>query len=206
MRQNKTRVLGLTGSIASGKSTASHFFREQGYQIVDCDEVARTLTDEKEIIGRIAETFGRDILLSSGKIDRKKLGSIVFSHEAEKQKLDNLLKCPLREAILGAIKEAVTFSTKDFIILDCPLLFESGLDKVCDRTLCIHISRDLQLKRLMERNQIDKEFAELMISAQLSSDDKVKRADDVIENNKDISALKEEVSQFIRTVLNAKSK
>ncbi len=201
MKQSRVSVLGLTGSIASGKSTVSAVFRDEGYLIVDCDEVARKLTEKAVIVSKIAEVFGEGVLLSNGKIDRKKLGGIVFSDSREKTKLDEVLKFPLRKDILDAMRGAVLSSKKDFVVLDCPLLFESGLDAVCDVTLSIWVDRDIQIERLIKRNKIEEKLAMQMISSQLSSSEKAKRADYVIDNNSDIKTLKAEVHRFIGEVL-----
>ncbi len=189
MRQNKVSVIGVTGSIACGKSTVTEFLKANDYSVVDCDIVAKEVTNLPNVVAEIKNTFGSFVIKSDGSLDRAKLGELVFNNKDKKDLLDNLLKNYLLKAILENLELAKTRSLKNLVFLDCPLLFESGINKYCDKTVSIFTDQDIQLQRLMKRNQVSQEYAQSMIDSQFSSQQKANLADYVIENNGDIADL-----------------
>ncbi len=197
MKQNKVKVVGLTGGIASGKSTVSNYLKTKNFIVVDCDKIARSITDKDDVLDILKSEFGSEIILENGKLDRKKLKNIVFNDKSKKKTLDTLLQKPLRTSILKYLELAIFSTDRDLVFLDCPLLFESGLDKNVDINLVIDISKDLQLKRLLNRDNLDYFMAKKIIDSQMSTEEKIKKADYVLDNNKDTTNLLSQVDEFI---------
>ncbi|ADI25810.1 dephospho-CoA kinase [Geobacillus sp. C56-T3] len=178
-----TLTIGLTGGIASGKSTVSAMMRELGLPVIDADEAARAVVRPGEDAYRqIVAAFGPGILQTNGEIDRAKLGAIVFNNEEERKKLNAIVHPAVRQKML-AEKEALVRSGAKTVVLDIPLLFESGLTSWVDKVLVVYVDDDIQLRRLMERNGFTEEEARARIRAQWPLAEKMKRADAVINNN-----------------------
>ncbi|MBB6282594.1 MULTISPECIES: dephospho-CoA kinase [Geobacillus] len=176
-------TIGLTGGIASGKSTVSAMMRELGLPVIDADEAARAVVEPgEEAYRQIVAVFGPDVLQENGEIDRGKLGAIVFNNEQERKKLNAIVHPAVRRKML-AEKEALVRSGAKTVVLDIPLLFESGLTDWVDRVLVVYVDDDVQLRRLMARNGFTEEEALARIRAQWPLEEKVKRADAVIDNN-----------------------
>ncbi|PID82788.1 MAG: dephospho-CoA kinase [Clostridiales bacterium] len=201
MRQNNNLILGLTGSIASGKSTTSNYLKNKGFKIIDCDIIARELLNEKKIISLLVSKFTTSILSKDLKIDRKALSKIVFNDNSKRKLLDDLLRPYLMEKIDKEIDIVDNKIKNSIIILDCPLLFESNLDKFCDETITIDIDYKIQIERLMSRNSISKDFAKKMIYSQLSSKEKAEKSDYVITNNETLSSLCNEINSILNAII-----
>ncbi|WP_031407731.1 dephospho-CoA kinase [Geobacillus vulcani] len=178
-----TLTIGLTGGIASGKSTVSAMMRELGLPVIDADEAARAVVRPgEEAYRQIVAAFGPDIVQANGEIDRVKLGAIVFHDEEERKKLNAIVHPAVRRKML-AEKEALVRSGAKTVVLDIPLLFESGLTAWVDKILVVYVDDDVQLRRLMERNGFTEEEARARIRAQWPLAEKIKQADAVINNN-----------------------
>lgn len=175
------RVIGLTGSIACGKSTVSLTLKRLGAVIIDGDAISHELTAPGgAALSPIRHTFGDGVFSADGTLDRKALGRAVFGHPAELEKLDALMQ-PL---ILVAIREKMEqarLQDAPACVLDMPLLFEKGLDKLCDSVWCVWLPREEQLNRLILRDGLSREDAERRIASQLSSDEKAARSQVVID-------------------------
>lgn len=186
-------VIGLTGGIASGKSTVSNMLKELGIRIIDADIEARLAVQIGEpAYDQIVESFGRDILQPDGEIDRQKLGSIIF-HQSEKRLLLNQIVHPeVRKRMLNQIEEA-HLKGEEIVVLDIPLLFESKLTYMVEKTLLVYVDENIQLQRLMQRNNLSRQEAEARIHSQMPLSDKVKLADAVIDNNRTIQDTKEQL-------------
>ncbi|OKO90805.1 dephospho-CoA kinase [Geobacillus proteiniphilus] len=192
-----TLTIGLTGGIASGKSTVSAMMRELGLPVIDADEAARAVVRPGEDAYRqIVAAFGPDILQTNGEIDRAKLGAIVFNDEEERKKLNAIVHPAVRRKML-AEKEALVRSGAKTVVLDIPLLFESGLTSWVDKVLVVYVDDDIQLRRLMARNGFTEEEARARIHAQWPLAEKMKRADAVINNN----GTKEETRRQLLAIL-----
>ncbi|MDQ1144788.1 dephospho-CoA kinase [Bacillus sp. SORGH_AS 510] len=183
-------VIGLTGGIASGKSTVSNMFKEMKIPVVDADVEARLAVMKGEpAYSKIIATFGRDILLEDGEIDRQKLGAIIF-HQAEKRMLLNEIVHPeVRKRMMGQVEKAKE-SGEELIVLDIPLLFESKLTYMVEKTILVFVDYDIQLQRLIERNNLRVEDAKARIHSQMPLNEKIKLADAVIDNNGTIEQTK----------------
>ncbi|AGT33069.1 dephospho-CoA kinase [Geobacillus genomosp. 3] len=191
-------TIGLTGGIASGKSTVSAMMRELGLPVIDADEAARAVVEPgEEAYRQIVAAFGPDILQDDGSINRAKLGAIVFNDEQARKTLNAIVHPAVRRKML-AEKEAHIRSGAKTIVLDIPLLFESGLTAWVDKVLVVYVDDDVQLRRLMARNGFTKEEALARIRAQWPMAEKVKRADAVIDNNGTIEETRRQLLSILQ--------
>ncbi|WP_353854980.1 dephospho-CoA kinase [Bacillus sp. Bos-x628] len=192
-----TLVIGLTGGIASGKSTVSHMIKEQGIRLVDADEIAKEAVSKgKPALHQIVQTFGEDVLLSNGELNRQQLGSIIFSDEKKRKQLNAIVHPEVRKEMLKQRDEAVK-QNETFVVLDIPLLFESELEGLVDRIIVVYTTPELQLSRLMNRNGLHEEEALKRIHAQMPLEEKCKKADRVIENTKDLAYTRKQLQNIL---------
>ncbi|MFV0597601.1 dephospho-CoA kinase [Shewanella sp.] len=183
-------VVGLTGGIGSGKTTVANLFAEEGVDLVDADVVAREVVAKgSKGLEAIITHFGTEILTAKGELDRAKLRQRVFSDEQERQWLNQLLHPMIRQEMLFQVENA----TSDYVIMVVPLLFENGLDRLVNRTLVVDISPELQISRTVKRDNVDATQVNNIINSQCSRSEKLARADDIIDNQGEISTLKQEV-------------
>ncbi|GIN91790.1 dephospho-CoA kinase [Siminovitchia terrae] len=190
-------IVGLTGGIASGKSTVSKLLEERGFAIVDADIAARKVVEPEEKAYReIVETFGNEILLEDGSLDRARLGSIVFQNEEERKKLNGIVHPAVRKKMKDWQAEAVE-AGKQTVILDIPLLYESKLTHLVEKTIVVFVNKETQLERLMERNAFTEEEAISRIASQMPLQEKVKMADAVIDNNGSMEETERQLEQLI---------
>lgn len=177
------RIIGLTGSIACGKSNVSDALKGLGAVIVDGDVLSRELTAPGgSALPILRETFGDGIFAADGTLNRKALGALVFADDSARQQLDDVMQPMIRQLILQRIEEARAAHAQ-VCVLDMPLLFEKQLETLCDRVWCVWLPREMQLRRLMERDGYTREAAEARIQSQLSADEKAARADVVIDTS-----------------------
>lgn len=186
-------TIGLTGGIASGKSTVSQMFKEAGIVVIDADVIARKVVEVgEEAYEQIVQSFGKDILLPDKSIDRPKLGSVIFFSEEKRLLLNSIVHPAVRKQMLKE-KEDYIHNGEETIILDIPLLFESKLTALVDRTLLVYVDYETQLARLMNRNNLSKEEAEARIQSQMPLKEKIQLADSVIDNNGTIESTKNQL-------------
>ncbi|MBM6617502.1 dephospho-CoA kinase [Bacillus suaedaesalsae] len=189
-------TIGLTGGIASGKSTVSSMLRELEFPIIDADVIAREVVEVgEEAYHSIVDAFGDEIIRQDGSIDRAKLGAIVFNSEEMRKTLNSIVHPAVRKRMIE-LKETY-LSENNAVVLDIPLLFESQLTYMVDKTLLVYVDPDTQLQRLMNRNQLSKEEALARIHSQLPLADKINRSDEVINNNGTIKETKEQLLQVL---------
>ncbi|WP_367297217.1 dephospho-CoA kinase [Loigolactobacillus coryniformis] len=190
-------VLGLTGGIASGKSTVSHWLAEYGYPIVDADVIARQVVAPGTIgLRQLATLFSPAILTADGALDRQKLGRIVFADRRQLAQLTAITGPLIRQEInrqLVALKHA----KKELIVLDVPLLFEGHYQQNADLTMVVYVDGSTQLQRLMVRNHLDEVTAKQRIASQWPLIAKRQMADIVIDNNDSLAATKQQVVKFL---------
>ncbi|XP_052201420.1 dephospho-CoA kinase isoform X2 [Diospyros lotus] len=191
------RIVGLTGGIASGKSTVSNLFKSHGVPVVDADLVARDVL-KKGTGGwkKVVAAFGEDILQDNGEVDRAKLGRIVFADPDKRQLLNRLLAPFISSGILWEILKLWMRGYK-IIVLDVPLLFEAKMDRWTKPIIVVWVDPETQLQRLMERDRTSIEEAKNRIQAQMPLDLKTTKADIVIDNTGSI----EELNESFRKVL-----
>lgn len=188
------RLIGLTGGIASGKSTVSRMLRELGAHVLDADELAREAVAPgspalEEISGRFPFAVAPDRTL-----DRAKLGEWIFSRPEERAALEAILHPRIRE-LFRQRTEALTRAGVREVVYEAPLLIENGLDALMDAVLLVAAPREVQLSRLMARNQLTRAQAEARLASQLPLEEKVKRATVVIDNADDLARTREQVER-----------
>lgn len=182
-------VVGITGIFGSGKSSAAREFRELGAVCADADEIVREgLTQNQEIRGRVAGLFPEATDASSGSMDRKKLAAIIFSDASRRKKLEGVL----HPYVLGRLREEVSKAGGKIAVLEVPLLYESGFDRDCDCSVVVAASEAVITARLSERGFSREEILG-RIKTQMPLDEKIKRADFIVENTGDIECLKKQI-------------
>ena len=183
------KVIGLTGGIACGKSTASMYLKELGACIVDTDGISRATTKKGgKGYYAVLEHFGRELLLENGEIDRRKLGGIVFADETKRQELNGIIHPIVIEESKEQMQAARDAGCK-VCILDVPLLFESGMETLCDETWLVYVPREEQIRRIGERDGLDEQAAAARIDSQMPLEEKKRRADIAIDNSGTIEEL-----------------
>ena len=185
------QIIGLTGGIACGKSTISAALAEQGAYIVDGDVLSRQLTAPGgEALPGIRSRFGDGVFAPDGALDRRALGKIVFSDIGARQALDDLMQPLLLTRIRAEIASAREQGAA-LCVLDMPLLYEKGLDALCDRVWCAYLPRETQIERLMARDGFSQIEAEQRIDSQMPTAEKAARADVVIDTSGTIQYTKD---------------
>lgn len=196
-------IIGLTGGSGSGKSTVSRILKQHGAFIIDADKIAhQIIVCGQPAYNEIKEYFGKDILDDKGNIIRKELGKIVF---ADKDKLSFLNKCTHKYIIENIKNEICIAKAKDklynMIVIDAPLLIEGGLTDICKYVVVVNASKDIRLKRIVERDNIEIELAEKRLFSQLTWHDYQKAATFIIDNSGDYEYLKKQVTDLIEKLI-----
>lgn len=190
-------ILGLTGGIACGKTTISNIFKKIGIKVIDADKVAREVIELPEIVNQIKKNYGDEVFIN-GKLDRKKLREIIFNDKEKIMKLNSII----HPKVIDIFKEEYNKNkfSDEIIVFDIPLLFEVGLEKYCNKTIVVYVNEEIQIKRVMERDNSSRELAKKIIDAQMDLFKKVKMADYAIENNSTISELEKKVKNIIESI------
>ena len=197
------KVIGLTGGIASGKSTASKMLRELGAPVVDADVLAREVVEPgTEGWREVIEAFGPGIVLPGGQLDRERLARLVFADEAARRRLNAIIHPRVRERMQASVEEARA-AGEPAVVLDVPLLMEGGLDAECDQVWVVYVDEETQLFRLMHRDGLPPEEARRRIAAQLPLREKAARADVVIYNTGAVEETRRQVETHWRQVVPA---
>lgn len=193
-------IVGLTGGIASGKSTVTQMFHDAKIPVIDTDQIAYDLLQKgTDVYNNVVSYFSDDILFTSGDINRKVLGQIIFANKTKRDRLNELVH-PHVSNIVDAEIDRYEELGEDIIVIDVPLLFESGFDKKCDRTIVVYTDPKAQLERLVDRDRITKEYARMKINAQLPLSEKVDIADFVINNSFSILQTKKDFLKVLEAL------
>ncbi|MTD38671.1 dephospho-CoA kinase [Erwinia sp. CPCC 100877] len=191
-------VLGLTGGIATGKSTVSQVFKATGFPIVDGDVIAREVVETGQpALKEIAAAFGEQILDEAGGLHRKKLGQIIFSDSVKRARLNEIMSPYLRTAILSELQ--LKKKQAPLVILDIPLLYEGGYEQFVDQVAVVYVTEKIQMKRLMDRDHLTENEARKRISSQWPIDQKKQRADIVFDNQGSKETTKRTVEKWLRS-------
>lgn len=184
-------VVGLTGGIAAGKSTATAFFQERGVPVIDADEVARDVVAAGTPgLAAVATAFGAQILQANGTLDRRRLREVVFADPAERRRLEAILHPLIQTEIRARLQQV----RGPYCILAVPLLIESAaLRALVHRVLVIDVPEEVQLARLMQRDGMSAEQCHAMLAAQASRAHRLEAADDVVDNATDVTALQRQL-------------
>lgn len=185
--------IGITGSIACGKSTVSDYLKEKGYTIIDADKLGHVALTSEDVKRRLSETFGANILVNN-EISREVLGKLVFGNDNNLKKLNNIIHPKIKELILKLQEE---HENEDLVFLDIALLYEANFVDLVEKVAVVYVDEDVQLERLMTRNFLSKEEALKRIESQMSPQEKASLGDFVINN----SYRKEDTFQQIDEIL-----
>ncbi|KAF7354701.1 hypothetical protein MSAN_01383800 [Mycena sanguinolenta] len=191
-------VVGLTGGIATGKSSVSKLLKEKDIPVVDADILARQVVEPgTHGLAKIVSFFGPEILQSDGTLDRKKLGSVIFNDEAKRRKLNSIVHPAVRRAMLwGVVKHWLRGSK--YCVLDVPLLIEGPMWKLVGTVVVVHCSAEVQLQRLMARDNSSREDASSRLNSQIPIDEKLKYADRVVDNSGSLADLEAQVNALVQ--------
>lgn len=191
------QMIGLTGGIASGKSTVARLFREAKVPVIDADEIAREVVrPKKKAYREIVASFGQGILKEDRTLDREKLAEIVFADESKRTLLESITHPEIMRKITQKVR---TFRKKkiSFVIVDAALLFESGLDRQMHRNILIRIDPEVQLRRLMDRDGLTEAQAWARILAQMPTAEKEKRAQWMIDNSGSLEGTRRRFEELL---------
>jgi dephospho-CoA kinase len=196
-RKDHCLLLGVTGGIASGKTAVAHMLKELGAPLIDFDLLARQVVEPgKPALQKIVDYFGKQILQEDGALDRKKLSKIVFQDLQKRKRLESFTHPPIYEAFLKQVNAIADKDPAAIIQAVVPLLIESDLQHVFDKVLVVYIPRELQVKRLVERDGISDEAAASMLKAQLPIEEKLGYADFVVHNEGPLEETRKHVEDI----------
>lgn len=185
-------VVGITGSIGTGKSTVAKLFKEKGFPVIDTDVLTHDCYEKKgKVTDEVAALFGSDILDDKGLVDRKKLGKLVFGSEESLAKLNSIIHPIVKEKTIEAINQY-----EGLIFVEVPLLFETDFIKLCDYSIVVYADLDSQIHRIMARDNIDFPTALKRIYSQMPLAKKMELADFIIDNSHSEADLPWQVSQL----------
>jgi len=188
--------VGLTGGIATGKSTVVRMLVKRGARVIDHDGLVHTLQEPGQSVWkRIIETFGRDILDADERIDRKKLGALVFDNEERRKVLEGIVHPAVLEEAQRLRDEIAHEDRQAIVLSDIPLLLEVGMQDLFDLILLVYAPPDVQIRRVVKRNKMTREEAEARLRAQMPIDEKLKFADLAIRNDGTMRDLEERVDE-----------
>lgn len=186
-------IIGITGSIACGKSTVSDYLINKGYVVIDADKIGHEALMSEPVKQKLISEFG-DTILQNNEINRRKLGELVFGNNDNLILLNSIVHPEIRNRIL---EEQEKNKDKEFIFVDVALLFEAKFDDLVDKTIVVYVDESTQLTRLMRRNLISKEEALSRIKSQMSPMEKAKLGDFVINNNLSVDNTFEQIEDIL---------
>ena len=191
-------IIGLTGGIASGKSTVTRMLKELMIPVIDADEEARLAVEQGEkAYDAIVDYFGAEIIMEDGSINRAKLGSVIFHDSDKRSELNRIVHPAVRERMLEKRMKYMQ-SGNQFIVMDIPLLFESNLTSMVDKIIVVYVDKDVQFERLKQRNGYSDDEAQARIASQMPLKEKQKRADAVINNNGSVEETNKQLIMILR--------
>lgn len=186
-------IIGITGSIACGKSTVSNYLKSKGYIVIDADRIGHEALDDDYVKEKLILAFGNEIL-EDNKINRQKLGELVFGNSSNLNVLNSIIHPEIRKKILEKIDKN---NDKELIFIDVALLFEAKFDDLVDKIIVVYVDKNTQLTRLMKRNSISKKEALSRIVSQMSPIEKAKLGDYTVNNNLDVINTYEQVDKVL---------
>lgn len=186
-------IIGITGSIACGKSTVSNYLKSKGYIVIDADKIGHEALDDDYVKEKLILAFGNEIL-DDNKINRQKLGELVFGNSSNLNVLNSIIHPEIRKKILEKIDKN---NDKEFIFIDVALLFEAKFDDLVDKIIVVYVDKNTQLTRLMKRNSISEKEALSRIVSQMSPIEKAKLGDYTVNNNLDVINTYEQVDKVL---------
>ena len=202
-KYEKMKIIGLTGGIGSGKSTASAYLKQKGCLLIDADKISGRLTEKgSPYLEILRETFGEEFFLADGQLDRKKLGRYVFSKPEQKEKLEKIITNAVIKITLDRIEELKQADFKGIVILDAPLLFECGMQKYTDESWLVKAEPCLVTERVKKRDGLSSEEVRERIAVQMPLCEKEAIADRMIDNSRDLGYLYKQLDREIDRLKN----
>ena len=190
-------VVGVTGGIASGKSNVCSIIQEHGYEVIDCDAISKELSKKGGLLyDAILKEFGKKYLLDNGEIDRKKLGSLIFNNDDQRIILDKIT----HPVICQEVKKRIDNFKDGIIFLEAPLLYETHLDDLCNKVICVYLEEKYQVERLMAREGITKSYALAKIHSQMDLNIKKDLAQYIIDTKGTFDETRVQVENVIKEV------
>ena len=185
--------IGITGSIACGKSTVSNYLLEKGYTVIDADKLGHIALTSEDVKGKLAEKFG-DEIIENNEISREKLGKLVFGNEDNLKILNSIIHPKIKKLILKLQDE---HKDEQFVFLDIALLYEANFVDLVERVIVVYINENVQLDRLMNRNSLTKEVALRRIKSQMSAEEKAALGDYSIDNSDTIENTYQQIDEIL---------
>jgi len=190
-------IIGLTGGIASGKSTVARMLEEKGAYLLDADRLARQAVEPGQPAWQeIVNWLGPQILLPDQNIDRAKLGDLIFNDSGKRKKLNKIVHPWVGQRFTTLSEDIKQKDPQAILVYDIPLLIEAGMQKIVDLVLLVYVPRETQILRLQERDKLSRDKAEARLRAQMSLDEKKQYADYVIDNRGMLAETARQVDQF----------
>jgi dephospho-CoA kinase len=196
-RSAEAMNIGLTGGIACGKSTVSAMLASRGAILIDADRIAREVVEPgSPALSQVAERFGQAVIQADGSLDRKKLGELVFTDSAARKDLENLLHPSIRALMRERMELSEKLHPGKLVVVDVPLLYESGLQHMFSQVMVVYVPREVQLERLINRDGLTREQAEKRLQAQMPIELKKEQADFVVDNQGSLGETEQLVDEF----------
>ncbi|MEC9484990.1 MAG: dephospho-CoA kinase [Candidatus Izemoplasma sp.] len=195
-----TKIIGLTGGIASGKSTVSSMFKEADIPVIDTDQIAHDLYHKHSVVyHELVNAFGDKILGVDQSINRKRLGALIYNDKQLRQELNDIVHPHVKRVVLSEIEKLKVLDVP-VIVIDVPLLFETDFITLVDMSVLVYVNQAKQIERLVDRDEISDTFAKQKINAQMFLEEKRKKADYVIDNSTSIIETKKQFNNLIETL------
>lgn len=191
------KIIGLTGGIGTGKSTVSAYLAQKGCKIIDADLISHQMTEAgSPCLAEIKDAFGEDVFLRDGNLDRKKVGRLVFADATKKKTLEQIITRRVIEKTLQILQDCRA-QQEDLVVLDAPLLFECGMQRYTDETWLVVCRTETRLRRIAARDGLAEEDIQKRIANQMSTEQKEKLADYIIDNSRDLAWLYAQIDTLL---------
>ena len=191
------KIIGLTGGIGTGKSTVSAYLAQKGCKIIDADLISHQMTEAgSPCLAEIKAAFGEDVFLRDGNLDRKKVGRLVFADATKKKTLEQIITRRVIEKTLRILQDCRA-QQEDLAVLDAPLLFECGMQRYTDETWLVVCRTETRLRRIAARDGLAEEDIQKRIANQMSTEQKEKLADYIIDNSRDLAWLYAQIDTLL---------
>ena len=195
------KKVGLTGGIGSGKSTVSAYMEKRGIPVIDADKIAREIVKKgSPVLKELSEAFGHDIIDVEGDLDRKKLASRAFSNAESKNILDRITQKRIYDIAYSRLKKLSLEGKEKMVLIDAPLLFESGLSRLVDEIWVVSADLKTRVERVAERDKISREQISRIAENQLDEEEKEKKADRVLDNSGTKEQLYEQIERLLKEI------
>jgi dephospho-CoA kinase len=202
LKMNKKPIIGILGGIGSGKSTVANQFVKSGCAVIDADKIAHEILDNSDIVNSISKVFGADVLSADGTIDRAKLAEKAFENAEQMEKLNSIVHPPVLERCEQLLAQFMKDASVPAVVLDVPLLLETGWDRRCDVLIFVESPWAVRLKRIADKTRHSEEQIKKRENFQISLDKKRHLAQYTVKNNSDLADLAEQVARVYTAVMN----